>query len=71
MCQPGDLGSGPNDLERHVDRPVSRGVEVLAGSGRIEKSKVGKRVLLDQLLAAQSQLLGSIVRGRSLRPLPA
>ncbi|HYL07192.1 MAG TPA: hypothetical protein VEU76_01505 [Candidatus Udaeobacter sp.] len=64
------IGGGSCDLGRHLDRPVARLFEVFAGAHRLDKRQVSERVELHELLRAQAQSLGTLMRGRGAGPRP-
>jgi len=62
------LGRQRGNLSRHVDRPLTRGLDSAARSDRGDKVEKGERVELDQLFPAETDRLGKSVRGRGAAP---
>jgi hypothetical protein len=62
------LGRQHGNLPRHVDRPLTRGLDSATRSDRGDKSEKGERVELDQLFTAKTDRLGKSVCGRGAAP---
>ena len=62
------LGAGPCDLERDLDGPGTRCLDLLSRAHRLDEREVRARVELDQLLGAEPQRLGGLVRFRGAAP---
>jgi hypothetical protein len=71
LSQRGDLGGGPGDLERDLDRPGLSAGDAVPRPDRFDIVEVRQRVLLDELLALQPEPLGAPVHLGRLRPLLA
>jgi len=62
------LGRQRGNLPRHVDRPLTRGLDPTARSDRGDKGEKGERVELDQLFTAETDRLRKSTCGRRAAP---
>jgi hypothetical protein len=71
LGQLGDLGGGPRDLERDLDRSGLSAGNAASRADRFDIVEVRQGVLLDELLALQAQPLRAPVHLGRVRPLLA